>query len=134
MWGSTKLRGEVLDYLGQLVLQVSTNLHPISYIFPLNRAFLICHICLHSTLSEQGAIDPVGERIYSLEQSEIAFRELAAGGHKVMHQKCNTNYAIPNMQYQKCNTNYAIPNMQYQICNTKYAIPIITREISILWR
>jgi len=50
VWGSTKLRGEVLDYLGQLVLQ--------------------------------GAIDPVGERIYSLEQSEIAFRELAAGGHK----------------------------------------------------
>ena len=31
----------------------------------------------------QGAIDPVGERIYTLEQSEIAFRELAAGGHKV---------------------------------------------------
>jgi len=50
VWGSTKLRGEVLDYLGQLVLQ--------------------------------GAIDPVGERIYTLEQSEIAFRELAAGGHK----------------------------------------------------
>ena len=50
----------------------------------------------HSTFKiifAQGAIDPVGERIYSLEQSEIAFRELAAGGHKVQYPICNTHYA-----------------------------------------
>ena len=51
-------------------------------------------------LSEQGAIDPVGERIYSLEQSEIAFRELAAGGHKVMHQLCNTILVILLARYR----------------------------------
>ena len=118
VWGSTKLRGEVLDYLGQLVLQVSKKLHPIFAIFPLNRAYPICLICLHSVLSEQGAIDPVGERIYSLEQSEIAFRELAAGGHKVMHQLCNTQYAITNMQYPICKNKNAIP-----ICNNKNAKP-----------
>lgn len=33
-------------------------------------------------LVEKGKLDPVGERIYSLEQAEIAFRALAAGGHR----------------------------------------------------
>lgn len=33
-------------------------------------------------LVENGKLDPVGERIYSLEQAEIAFRALAAGGHR----------------------------------------------------
>jgi len=35
-----------------------------------------------ATLVTKGALEPVGERIYSLDQAEIAFRELAAGGHK----------------------------------------------------
>jgi len=30
----------------------------------------------------EGHIDPVGERIFSLDQAELAFRSLAAGGHK----------------------------------------------------
>ena len=42
-----------------------------------------CFIIYFLNYFSQGAIDPVGERIYTLEQSEIAFRELAAGGHKV---------------------------------------------------
>ena len=78
VWGSTKLRGEVLDYLGQLVLQVSAVFWDIFYPTFFN-------------YFPQGAIDPVGERIYTLEQSEIAFRELAAGGHKVRLVLMHTN-------------------------------------------
>jgi len=33
-------------------------------------------------LVAKGHIDPVGERIFSLDQAELAFRSLAAGGHK----------------------------------------------------
>eukprot|EP00091_Calanus_sinicus_P020224 TRINITY_DN5419_c0_g1_i1.p1 TRINITY_DN5419_c0_g1~~TRINITY_DN5419_c0_g1_i1.p1 ORF type:complete len:157 (+),score=11.96 TRINITY_DN5419_c0_g1_i1:207-677(+) len=33
-------------------------------------------------LVSKGHIDPVGERIFSLDQAELAFRSLAAGGHK----------------------------------------------------
>jgi len=33
-------------------------------------------------LVTKGHIDPVGERIFSLDQAELAFRSLAAGGHK----------------------------------------------------
>lgn len=49
-WHQTQLRGEVLDYLAELI--------------------------------NSGNIDPVGERIYNLEQVELAFKCLAGGGHK----------------------------------------------------
>jgi len=49
-WRTTQLDGDILDYLGELVVK--------------------------------GHIDPVGERIFSLDQAELAFRSLAAGGHK----------------------------------------------------
>jgi len=35
-----------------------------------------------ANLVNQGLLDPVGERIFSLDQVELAFKSLAAGGHK----------------------------------------------------
>lgn len=49
-WKTTRLDGDVLDYLGKLVTE--------------------------------GKLDPIGERIYPLDQVELAFKSLAAGGHK----------------------------------------------------
>ncbi|XP_023343619.1 uncharacterized protein LOC111713060 [Eurytemora carolleeae] len=50
VWIETRFRGEVLEYISDLV--------------------------------DQGLIDPVGERIFSMDQVELAFRSLAGGGHK----------------------------------------------------
>ena len=48
-------------------------------------------------LVSNGKIDPVGERIFSLDQAELAFRSLAAGGNKgklVIRMEAETEGAV----------------------------------------
>ena len=70
-----------LDLIGSTITIANNNNYPLDLI---GSTITITITNNNDYPPSQGAIDPVGERIYSLEQSEIAFRELAAGGHKVI--------------------------------------------------
>lgn len=67
-WKTTRLNGDVLDYLGKLVTDGKLD--------PVCTVFLVMFSCVMRVMTQ------VGERIYPLDQVELAFKSLAAGGHK----------------------------------------------------
>ena len=102
VWGSTKLRGEVLDYLGQLVLQVISCIPYLPYFLSFNLIRTGSNWPSWWADLQLGAVRDRLQRAGS--------RGTQGATHNMQHPICQTKYVVQDMQNVK-------PNMQCAFCN-----------------